>query len=284
MIICSLIGGLGNQLFQIFTNISYSLENRNTAKFIYTKKTTGITERNTYWSSFLSTLHIMLIDKIPRVMVNVRETSFSYKQLPYISRTEDVLLLGYFQSYKYFEPYSSQIFRLIRLEKQKQDIRAIIDANTNVHIDLDNSISMHFRIGDYKELQDKHPILPLSYYINSLHYILSLVSTNKSEIKVLYFCENHDLEEVKDMIKCLEQIYSEISFQYVDFLTEDWQQMLLMSCCKYNIIANSTFSWWGAYFNVNYHKKICYPSEWFGPALNHDTKDLFPNDWICIPA
>jgi len=290
MITCSLIGGLGNQLFQIFTVISYALQNKNKSSFLYTKKTMGMTDRNTYWDSFLSSLHIMLTEKMSYTNINmIKEKAFSYEELPVISSSENAFLSGYFQSYKYFEAYSSQIFRLIRLEKQKQDIRSIVDANSNtgsntdIKVDLDNTISIHFRIGDYKKIQDKHPILPLSYYVNSLHYIFNLVSINKPNLTVLYFCEQHDLEEVKQMIDELDEIYPGLTFQYVDFIQEDWQQMLLMSCCKYNIIANSTFSWWGAYFNVNYHKIVCYPSVWFGPGLHHYTKDLFPSDWISIP-
>jgi len=56
--------------------------------------------------------------------------------------------------------------------------------------------------------------------------------------------------------------------------------MLLMSVCDHTIIANSTFSWWGAYFNQNPGKMVCYPDTWFGPALKHDTRDLCPTDWI----
>ena len=55
--------------------------------------------------------------------------------------------------------------------------------------------------------------------------------------------------------------------------------MQLMSNCKHNIIANSSFSWWGAYMN-NQNAVVCYPSRWFGPAAhNHNTKDLFPENW-----
>ena len=58
--------------------------------------------------------------------------------------------------------------------------------------------------------------------------------------------------------------------------------MLLMSLCDHNIIANSSFSWWAAYFNVNPEKIVCYSSQWFGPKCNNSTRDLFPENWIKI--
>jgi hypothetical protein len=55
-----------------------------------------------------------------------------------------------------------------------------------------------------------------------------------------------------------------------------------MSLCKHNIIANSSFSWWGAYFNENLEKIVCYPSVWFGKNVEHNVVDLFPNRWVKI--
>ena len=59
--------------------------------------------------------------------------------------------------------------------------------------------------------------------------------------------------------------------------------MLMMSCCTHNIIANSSFSWWGAYFNSNKEKIICRPEKWFGPAMvDNNIQDLCPEEWIVI--
>ena len=65
---------------------------------------------------------------------------------------------------------------------------------------------------------------------------------------------------------------------------EDWEQLILMSLCRYNIIANSTFSWWGAYLNTNRKKKVVYPLTWFGPRIKHGLQDLFPLDWIGLKS
>jgi hypothetical protein len=77
--------------------------------------------------------------------------------------------------------------------------------------------------------------------------------------------------------------FPDISFHKANDEMEDWEQLLLMSCSDHNIIANSTFSWWAAYMNLNPDKVVCYPSMWFGTANNHlNTKDLFPPQWTKI--
>jgi hypothetical protein len=64
---------------------------------------------------------------------------------------------------------------------------------------------------------------------------------------------------------------------------EDWEQMIAMSLCQFNIIANSTFSWWAAYFNTNKDNIICYPDCWF-KKTGLTTVDLFPSNWIKIKS
>jgi len=279
MITTNLLGGLGNQLFQIFAVIAYALDNNNTPAFMYSEYTPGITKRTTYWHSFLSALCHMVDEKLPshHNIQMIREPCFAYTKLPKYDKNAHVSLIGYFQSYKYFARQYPNICRLIKLENKKQNIR------NNTNHDLENTISMHFRIGDYKAIQNCHNLLPVSYYANALQFILdssNKLEWNKPEWNVLYFCEEQDVNDVLSMIQQLETAFPTIKFERVTDLTEDWQQMLLMSCCNHNIIANSTFSWWGAYFNTNYQKIVCYPTQWFGPELSHySTRDLFPLEW-----
>jgi hypothetical protein len=86
------------------------------------------------------------------------------------------------------------------------------------------------------------------------------------------------------MISKLSGKYPQVSFIKVDDAIPDWKQLLIMSCCHDNIIANSTFSWWGAYFNETPEKIVCYPDRWFGPKLNNDVRDLFIDSWTKIPC
>ena len=70
-----------------------------------------------------------------------------------------------------------------------------------------------------------------------------------------------------------------VTFVRADSTIGDWEQMLLMASCNDNIIANSTFSWWGEYLNQTPNKHVCYPTTWFGPSAKNDVTDLFPPEW-----
>ena len=282
MNLCKLQGGLGNQLFQIFTTIAYSLEYSKPFFFLNIKQLgTGLNSvviRYTYWHTFLSGLKPFLKqpDELPKLLY-IKEKAFKYEKLPEnFEKTYGSLLVGYFQSPKYFDKYKNAICRLINLDLKTMIVKLKIDIN----FDSNQYISMHFRLGDYKKYPQIYPILNNTYYSNSLSFILEQV-TNKPK-KVLYFCEDSDLIDVKNTIDMLEPLYPNLTFIRANQIFEDWEQMLLMSLCKYNIIANSTFSWWGAYLNKNVNKIVCYPEQWFQPETGNDTSDLFPEDWHSI--
>jgi hypothetical protein len=271
------MGGLGNQLFQIFATISYAIKSRNMFKFT-NAKTLGsgaTTIRNTYWDSFFSRLKHFTTDEFPKLNV-ISEKDFTFNELPVNKMiNQDVIISGYFQSYKYFEENYEIICKMIGLEKMKENL-----LNKLNYGDMNNSISMHFRIGDYKPIQHVHPIMTKEYYSRCLHYIQSKDST--TIFTILYFCEDVDLEDVEDKIEYLTKEFPNYIFVRGDNTLEDWEQMLLMSCCHHNIIPNSSFSWWSAYFNSSVDKIVCYPSVWFGKDLKHNTKDLCPLEWIKI--
>jgi hypothetical protein len=278
------MGGLGNQLFQIFTTIAYGIREKRQIVFSYFDKLTIGIERPTYWENFLLSIKMMTTFN-PGYRItngtfvrfsNVFEKEFTYSEIPSVNYKE-ILLHGYFQSYKYFEEYKQRILSLLRFNVQQNTIR---QEYAYLFQDGITTISMHFRLGDYVHIQDCHPLLKFNYYENSLHHIVNSVGEEK--ICVLYFCQKEDNTTVSMIVDKVIERYPNIQFIKVDDEIPDWKQMLLMSCCNHNIIANSTFSWWGAYFNQNKEKIVCYPQHWFGPKIDHDTKDLFPIDWIQI--
>ena len=281
MITCNLMGGLGNQIFQIFATISYAIKSKNPFKFLNIK-TLGsgqTTIRYTYWNSFFSNFNpIFLIDNIPKSIHIIREKNFTYNELPIHEMINtNSLIYGYFQSYKYFQENYQLIYKMIGIDKIKYNILSKLNLTKEC---LNNTISMHFRIGDYKKIQDCHPLATYDYYKRSLKHIKKVYTGIK--FNILYFCEDVDIDDVLEKISILQSNFPEYNFIRGENTLEDWEQMLLMSCCHHNIIANSSFSWWAAYFNSYTDKIVCYPSVWFGPSMNHDTKDLCPSEWIKI--
>lgn len=283
MITCNLMGGLGNQIFQIFATISYAIKTRNQFKFLNCKTLGGgsTTVRHTFWNTFFSKLNKFLMDSYPENIHVVREKNFRFNELPiYEMINRDTMIYGYFQSYKYFQNYYNVIYKLIGIKEMKDNLINKMGYNVDF---FNNAISLHFRIGDYKSLQHYHPIMTKEYYEKSLMYIMSKYndnnSNNNSKFSVLYFCEDVDIDDALVTINYLQEKFPNIEFIRGENTLEDWEQMLLMSLCHHNIIANSSFSWWAAYFNDWTDKIVCYPSIWFGPSANHDIKDLHPPEW-----
>lgn len=277
MITCNLMGGLGNQIFQIFATISYAIKSRNQFKFLNVTTLGGgsTTIRNTFWKSFFFKLQPFLIDNIPSSIHIIREKEFKFNPLSVTDMIgKDILISGYFQSYKYFEENYQLICKIIGLQKMKDDVLFKLNLNAT---DFNNFVSIHFRIGDYKKIQEYHPLATFDYYKNSINFI-----KNKSiniPYTMLYFCEDNDIVDVIEIVNKLQIEFPEYKFIRGENKLQDWEQMLLMSCCHHNIIANSSFSWWSAYFNYWNDKIICYPSVWFGTKANNDTKDLCPPQW-----
>lgn len=296
------MGGLGNQLFQIFTTLALSKELNIDHAFPAGKMATdkrGVT----YWDNFLKELKKKAhIGDITRLFIPLyKEPDFKYNKIcvstDVVKNSGGLILHGYFQSYKYFEKEYDTICKYIKLEEYKNQVRQLFYKK----YENNKVISLHFRLGDYKTLQYFHPILDVNYYIRSIKFILNsqkekkngndLTPTSEKKWIILYFCEDEDITFVETKIKKIKEecskelsLYGEVCFERAGSGTSikisDWQQLLLMSCCDHNVIANSSFSWWGAYFNSNPNKQVCYPEVWFGPKLmQNDTRYLCPPLW-----
>jgi hypothetical protein len=270
MISINLIGGLGNQLFQIFAAIAYVMDNHE--KLVFPEYKSDIDFRPTYWDTLLKRLKDGVDPKLKiEGMAKVSEEGFHYTQLP---KKTNVMLVGYFQSYKYFEKQFEAIYKKLNFKMEQELIK-------NKYLTLNETISLHFRIGDYTTLQLHHNILKDDYYISAISELIK--RTKKSNWNIIYFCEEKDNVPVKQRMRKIKKSFPDLTFYKAEDNMTDWEQLLLMSCSDHNIIANSAFSWWAAYLNQNTSKLVCYPKTWFG-AANDDknTKDLCPPSWISI--
>jgi hypothetical protein len=268
------MGGLGNQLFQIFTTMSCAIKNKK--KFVFLENdNTGIigkNSRDTYWKTMLRRLRPFLVKNVeyfPSLNLT-KELDFTYHEIEITN--QNTCLYGYFQSEKYFKENYHTICRMLSIDQLKEPF---IDELNGVP-----SVSLHFRLGDYKKLPEHYHLMSYEYYETALKHIQQL---DKGVNYALYFCEEEDLDEVMIIVDELILAFPTTEFRRAPNDLKDWEQMLLMSCCRHNIIANSSFSWWGAYLNSTPNKIVCYPSNWFEEKLKHnDTKDLCPDNWVKI--
>ena len=313
MLTITIMGGLGNQLFQIFTAIATALRNNDTFFFLEQKELAGNPghPRYTHWTTLFRGLRKFLTtsteitERMFQSLPRWDEIGFHYTPLPTetVKYPKPLRLHGYFQSDKYFSDKYEEVCEMIQLSQQKTWIKQIY-GNETWSSDYTGSpdkrrilVSTHFRIGDSVQNLHIHPVMSVDYYYQAMCNIISANAFIKSPYiaySFLVFYEPCDknivLKNVAELKhRCATDVNGpaygrDIQFHFVRDTIPDWQQILLMSVCDHNIIANSTFSWWGAYFNSTPAKIVCYPSIWFGPGVPHDTKDLCPETWMKIDA
>lgn len=291
MVIVKLQGGLGNQMFQYaFASILGQINKTNVllegSTFEKVEKTPGYTPRkfelaifnNHYdWvseSELFSFYHLSTINKLKKKLgLNFpkiyNEPSFGFQKVA-LSVKSPVYAKGYFQSYKYLLGYEDFIRQLFSFP-----IQALDDINSELLLKIkrSNTISIHIRRGDYvndKLIADYHGSCNLAYYLEAI----KLLVAGSTDITLVFFSDDSDW--VKKQFNDLP--YSKI---FVDHNrgADSWKDMLLMSCCKHNIIANSSFSWWGAWLNINPEKKVIAPKNWY-KTKDIDTQTLLPIEWI----
>lgn len=271
--------GLCNQLFMLFACISYALDNGK-KYLIYSRKNCTFQNNKLYWDSLLDKFNDKLFEdnvignKIPRYD---EEKNFNYMPIPAIN--QEFMICGYYQTEKYFKHNYEKILDIMDFHTKQAIIK-----NKYPEYFTKKTIAIHFRLGDYIGLQFNHPIMKPSYYVNALKHYESILGESLYDYNILYFCQRGDnyivdkyIEEINDM--------RNYNFVKVSDDMEDWEQLLVMSLCDNFIIANSTFSWFGAYFSQNKNKIITYPSIWFGQGLKHlNTSHICPEEWIKIDA
>lgn len=180
---------------------------------------------------------------------------------------------GYFQSELYFKCVERKLRDDFRFKELPDGInQKMIDK-----IKSKNSISLHVRRGDYvekKRYQDMYATCSLDYYRRGVEYI---AKESGSEEKPTLFVFSDDIDWARDNIT----LPYERVFVNINSGETSWEDMRLMSLCNHNIIANSSFSWWGAWLNKNEEKIVIAPEKWFNDE-NIIQTDIIPKSWVRI--
>lgn len=195
-----------------------------------------------------------------------KERHISFNE-EFLTLPNDCYVAGYWQSERYFEDYKD----LIR--KQFQFKQPLSEKNQNIAeriITSPAAVSLHVRRGDYvanARTNAVHGICTIEYYKAAMREIESEVP------EVTYFIFSDDLEWVKDNVPVKNKCF------FVDQNTglESYNDMRLMSLCRHHIIANSSFSWWGAWLNPSMEKRVIAPKRWF--ANGADCSTHVPKAW-----
>jgi len=293
MIITKLQGGLGNQMFQYAIGKTLSEKNKTELKLdlsFYNKQPKNTTLREYSLGCFNVKKNIATDKEIKKLkkyewknsrrhflynlifadrLIYIEEKWFDFEE-NYLKIKNNAYLDGYWQSEKYFSAQGGKNIEKIIQKKftLKKDLNNIAKG-TSEKIINSNSVSIHIRRGDYANNPDTksyHGLCPIGYYEKAIKKI-----TNKIKNPTFYIFSD-DIEWVKKNLK------TNFPMIFVEG-NKDYEDLILMSYCKHNIIANSSFSWWGAWLNKNPNKIVIAPKKWFVNETKN-TNNLIPKPWI----
>ncbi|MEG1585355.1 MAG: alpha-1,2-fucosyltransferase [Bacteroidales bacterium] len=305
MIICRLQGGLGNQMLQYACARSLSLLTKKKLlldlSFLNDRSIAGITLRHYELACFRADIQIATPKDIRRIVAPYGHTGNGflqrkerklYKHWRKISNQkiiaekcahiydEDVFsdldkwgyfMQGYFFSYRYFEQFRDVIlndFTPRELSGAANDYVAQIKS-------IPHTCSIHIRRGDYVTNQSAnafHGLCSLDYYRQAIALIL------EKQPETTFYCFSDDISWCKEN---LHDTGAKILFVNRHDDTRNFEDLVLMSHCSDNIIANSTFSWWGAWLNQNPSKQVIAPRNLFADKTI-STVDIYPPEWILL--
>ncbi len=251
--IITIKGGLGNQLFQYAYGLKLSLIDKK--HIIFDTSFFNNTRKDIHRPFLLDKFNISLSENFKQIPVNPLIKIFK-KVVQKITRN-----YSYYQSEKYFIDIKNQVLKEFTLKNPLS--QAAQEVAKNIQTD---SVSIHIRRGDYVN-NSHHGLCDLEYYYKALHHIKSQLNTPH------FFIFSDDIEWAKKNI----QIGAETFVSNGDI--SEAEELMLMSQCSHNIIANSTFSWWAAYLNKNPHKIVIAPKQWTNTESS-DRLEILPKTWV----
>jgi len=290
VITTTLIGGLGNQLFQYAAG-------RSLAIFLDTKLIIDKTELNKenikttkrfYELDKFNVKEVTVDDKFEKPLSKIlnkftflnkkykeKDKSFDHN---FFSLKDGVILYGYWQNPKYFESISRELVEDLLPVNELSDKYLSIEQL----ILKENAVAVHIRRGDYvtkKSAAKYHGTLPMSYYYSAFEYI------NSNIYMPHYYIFSDDPEW---SLLNLNTGNSKVTFINSNNKANAWEDLMLMKRCKHHIIANSSFSWWGAWLaehgeDFEYNRRIVIaPKNWNKNSNLNQLNERYLNSWLVI--
>lgn len=297
MIIVSLFGGLGNQMFQyacgkavatrlgvtLKLDISHVLDRTPRKNFTYRDYELGVFDiqeeiatlkevrsfiPNLWDSNEIIKHYFKLKRKISGHTLYRERLKFRYNNE--IDNLKDsTYIYGYFQTEAYFEKLRTELLKSFSLRNE------LDKTNSSIVTQMmgENSVSIHVRRGDYTNSPFELLNIP-EYYSKAIEFI-----QEKVDMPTFYIFSND--------YKWAEENFATLNIKKtivnINTDSQSYLDMILMSSCKHNICANSSFSWWGAWLNTNPDKIVITPKKWFKTTeFVVSTYDLIPSDWLKI--
>ena len=293
MIVSEITSGLGNQMFQYAAGRSLSVKNKTSLfldiEYFKNTETTEFRTARLFELDIFNTKYKISNDKIIKTFYpaglfyklfnKVILKSKIYSELDFnfdksfFMQKGNIFLKGYRQSEKYFKHIAEFIKEDFKFIKTKSELTLSVSKD----ISGCNAVSIHIRRGDYVSspaAASFHGVLRHQYYHEAMLII------EKQIDNPVYYIFSDDNNWVREYF-----VKGKQNIKFIDFNngSDSWQDMFLMSKCKHNIIANSSFSWWGAWLNENADKIVIAPKIWFADKqMNSQTNDLYPKGWVDI--
>lgn len=294
MIITNIKGGLGNQMFQYATGLALSKRKNTEHKLdlshfdLYKDPNNKETKRRFELDVFNTHFSIATEEEIEKVkyqygliskpiaLANFYLQVFDFIKYPITlnPNTKDIYLEGHYPSEDFFKDYEEDIRKEFTLKAETKEFK---DFCSIIAKDGRRSVSVHIRRGDYvtnANANKHHGVLDVDYYESSW----DLLKQQVGELKPYVFTEfKEDIDWVKENMPFIGN--DAIYMKNYEFTGPE--SMILMSKCHNNIVANSSFSWWGAWLNSNKGKIVIAPKSWLknGDGRN---KRIVPESWIRV--
>jgi hypothetical protein len=266
----NIMGGLGNQMFQLAVAYLYAKNNSGNLVILRNKREND--GRPLYWDSFLQRFQEYLVDTLPDGLIQWHQVESHHNTLLPILTDKGVCLNGYLQNTNYLIGFEDKIRELFKPSTEL--LRSLYIKYQPLIDNKERIVVVHARRTDYLKNQyiiDYHGPLTVEYYKKAINKMCKYVKNP------IFLLSSDDSRFWVDVIRdcglrnnfCVLEDENEIN------------TLILLQQFHYFIIANSTFSWWASYLATN-TKKIIAPAKWYGPSKREDYSGIYRAEWELV--